>query len=222
MLRVRLIVAGALLLALAGSASGESNLFGPSSRTGYWDYCFQIRYTDSKDLSGNLGSRLSLEDDLGWGFNAGYNFNERLSVGLLVAWRAVDYAAHVVVPDFEDPVDFNGWMDTANLQLNATVNVLKNRFTPYVTGGFGWALVDTNIPAELGVDCWWDPWWGWICLDSGANIGEDAASYSVGAGLSWQLTENFFVRAGYEKSWIDIERADNFDIIRLDMGFLHR
>jgi opacity protein-like surface antigen len=44
----------------------------------------------------------------------------------------------------------------------------------------------------------------------------------LGAGLSWQVTESFFVRVGYEKSWIDLEGADNFDIVRLDLGFLNR
>lgn len=222
MFKLRLIIASVVLLSVAGGASGETNLFGPSSRTGYWDCGIQTRYTDSKDYTRNQGSRLSLEDDLGWGFNAGYNLNEMFNVGFFVAWRSVDYSAHVVLPAPAEAVDFSGWMDTANIEFNATVNVLKNRFTPYVTGGIGWAMVDTNIPAEHDVDCWWDPWWGWVCLDSGSNIGQDAASYTVGAGLSWQLTDNFFVRAGYEKSWIDIDGADNFDMIRFDMGFLHR
>jgi opacity protein-like surface antigen len=222
MIKSRLIVAIVLLFAVAGNASGESNLFGPSNRTGYWDFAIQTRYTGSKDYTGGNGSRLSLEDNLGWGFNAGYNINERLNVGVFAAWRSVDYRAHIVHPDLDRPFEFSGWMDTANLGLNTTVNVLKNRFTPYLTGGIGWALVDTNIPTVPDIDCWWDPWWGYICLESGANISDDAASYMLGAGLSWQVTESFFVRVGYEKSWIDLEGADNFDIVRLDLGFLNR
>ncbi len=221
MFKLRLLIAGVLLCASAGSASGNPGLFDPSDRAGHWEAGIQTRYTASHDFTGDRGSRLSLEDDLGWGFNAGYNFNEMFNVGFFVAWRSIEYRAHVVAPSLAEPFNFGGWMDTANIGVNATVNVLKRRFTPYVTGGVGWALVDTNIPAMPDIDCFWDPFWGYVCLQSGQNIGKDAASYALGAGLSLQLTEQFFIRAGYEHSWFDIDGANNFDMIRLDLGFLY-
>ena len=40
----------------------------------------------------------------------------------------------------------------------------KATFTPYVTGGIGYAFIDTNIPdSPPQTACWWDPWWGYVC-----------------------------------------------------------
>ncbi len=211
------------LFMTVNSAAGRGALSDPSDRAGYWEFSLQSRYTGSHEYVGAAGSRLSLEDDLGGGFDIAYNLTEQFGVGLLASWRTVGYSAHLVNRD--DPtrsVHWSDWMDTANLALHGTWNVLARRFTPYVQGSVGWALVDSNIPEEVQVDCWWDPWWGNICAASGHTYSKDAASFAVGPGLSMQVTDRFLIRAGYEKSWIDIKGADNFDMVRLDLGVLFR
>ena len=221
MLRWIFVVGCGLVFALVGSALGQSIFFAPADRAGNLEFSIQTRYVGERDFGQSGGSTLSTEDDLGLGFTVGYNLNDRINVGCFFAWRTVDYSAHIAAP--EHTVDFTDWMDTASTGVNATLNLLKTRFTPYVQGAVGWAMVDTNIPAgRPDIDCFYDPWWGYICLESGANIGEDGASYALGAGLSWQLTETFYVRAGYEKNWIDIDPTDDFDVVRVDAGFLYR
>jgi len=223
MARSHVIVAGVLILAVAGNAWAESSLFGPSSRTQYWEFSVQTRYVASQDFEGRGGSGISTEDDLGWGFNVGYNINERLNIGGFISWRTVGYSAHIVdAENADNRLDYSGWLDTSNLALNATWNVLANRFTPYLQGSVGWAMVDTNIPADVEYACWWDPWYGYICDMYGANYGEDAAAFTLGAGVSWQLTDIFCIHAGYEKLWLDADVADDFDIFRLDLGFMYR
>ncbi|MFB3907341.1 MAG: outer membrane protein [Candidatus Eisenbacteria bacterium] len=208
---------------LAGDAVAQSDLLGPSRRSGYWDFGVQTRYVGSHDYDSKGGSHLSLEDDLGWGFNVGYSFKEWLNVGALFSWRTVDYSAKVVNSEKpDDIIRYSSWLDTATIAVNATWNVLPNRLTPYVQGAGGVAMVDTNIPASIDMDCWYDPWWGYTCLGYASTYGDDGSSFSVGAGMSWQLTKAFFVRAGYEKTWIDVGPADDFDIIRLDLAFLYR
>ena len=224
MVKRGVILASVLIFVVAGGALGQRTLFAPSDRTGAYEFSIQTRFVGSQEFDRQNGSHLSLEDNLGWGFGVAYHLTERFNVGLFAAWRSIDYSAHVVITDPPKTVDFTGWMDTGNVGVNATLNVFKRRFTPYLQGAIGWAMLDTNIPALSGIDmdCFWDPWWGTICVESGENIGEDAASYMLGGGLSLQLTDEFFVRAGYEKNWINVEGADNFDIVRVDAGFLYR
>lgn len=220
----RHFLALALLLSTAVSgASAGSPLFAPSDRTGFWEFSSQIRYTGSQEYEGKAGSTLSLEDDLGWGFSIAHNFSEQFNVGLFASWRTVDYSAHVVNPNnAEQSVSWNDWMDTGNVAVFGTWNVLAKRFTPYVQGSVGWALVDSNIPESVEIDCWDDPWWGWICTEYEDTYSKEAASFALGAGVSLQVTETFLLRAGYEKSWLDLDGADNFDIFRFDAGFLYR
>lgn len=74
MVRSRFIIAGLLLLAFVGSAwAGECRLFAPSDRTKCMDFSIQTRYVGEADFSGVGASTLSVEDDLGWGFNLGYS-----------------------------------------------------------------------------------------------------------------------------------------------------
>lgn len=221
MARSSLILASLLVFALVSCALGQSMFFAPADRAKCLDLSVQTRYVGEHDFGESGSSTLSTEDNLGLGFTVGYNLNDRVTVGFFVAARTVDYSAHIVAP--EHTVDFTDWMRTASTGVTATLNLLKTRFTPYVNGAVGWAMVDTNIPAgPVDIDCFWDPWWGEICLAYGANIGEDGASYTLGGGLSWQLNEAFYIRAGYEKNWIDIDPADDFDIVRVDAGFLYR
>ena len=221
MVKSSFVFACLLLCALASAAVGQSIFFAPADRAKCLEFSIQTRYVSERDFGESGASTLSTEDDLGLGFTVGYNLNERINIGYFFAWRTVDYRAHIVAP--EHTIDFTDWMDTASTGVNATLNVLKTRFTPYVQGAIGWAMVDTNIPSgHPDIDCFVDPWWGTICLESGANIGEDGILYGLGGGLSLQLTEGFYIRAGYEKNWIDADPADDFDLVRVDAGFLYR
>ncbi len=223
MSKTHLILASLFLMMVASNAWGGSSLFGPSDRTECWDFSIQTRYVGSSDFEGEQGAQLSIEDDLGWGFDLGYNINERFKLGGFVSWRSVGYSARIVdAADANNTSGYGGWLDTANLALNATWNVLANRFTPYVQGSIGWAMVDTNIPAEIDYGCYWDPWWGYVCGDYATTYGDDTASFALGAGVSWQLSTAFYIRAGYEKSWLESGTADGFDMFRFDMGFLYR
>lgn len=219
--RLSFIFASVLVFSVASSAVGQSMFFAPVDRAKSLEFSVQTRYVGEGEFGQSGGSTLSTEDDLGLGFTVGYYLNDRINVGCFFAWRTVDYSAHIVAP--EHTFDFAEWMDTGSAGVSATVNLLKTRFTPYVQGAVGWAMVDTNIPSgRVDIDCFWDPWWGYICLESGENIGEDGASYALGGGLSWQLTDTFCIRAGYEKNWIDFDPADDFDIVRVDAGFSYR
>jgi opacity protein-like surface antigen len=219
----RILPAILVVMTVAGTAhAGE--LLRPSDRTGFWDFTIQTRYSAAKDFEGAGGSKLSLEDDLGWGFGVGYNINERLNIGGFVSWRTIDYTATDV--NKADPLDtasYSGWLDTGNFAASAIFNLLPKAFTPYVQGTVGWALVDTNIPSGFASGCWWDPWWGYICDGYATTYGQDGVAYSLGGGINLQLLDIMFIRVGYDRMWIDMDdAADSADLFRVDAGFLYR
>jgi len=213
-----------VLVSLCAAGVRAEGLGRDSRRSGFWDFTVQTRYTTSHDYSGAGGSSLSLEDDLGWGFGLGYNINEHVSIGGFVSWRTVDYTATAVdQTDPDNTTTYSSWLDTGNMALSATWNILAKAVTPYVTGSIGWAMADTNILAGIATGCWWDPWWGTVCGDYPVTYGADGTAYSMGYGIFLQPKDSFFLRVGYDKSWFDINgAADDFDIFRLDLGFMYR
>jgi opacity protein-like surface antigen len=221
---MRRILFGILTVATMASVANAGELLRPSDRTGYWDFTIQTRYSAAKDFEGPGGSKLSLEDDLGWGFGVAYNLNERLNIGGFVSWRTIDYSAtDVNQADLTETTHYSGWLDTGNFAASAIFNLLPKAFTPYVQGTVGWAMVDTNIPSGIASGCWWDPWWGYICDGYATTYGADGVAYSLGGGISLQPLDIMFLRVGYDRMWIDIDgAADSADLIRVDAGFLYR
>ncbi len=206
----------AIVVALANvAAAGQV-----TDRTERWDLSVTTRYTVENDFEGDGGTSLHLDDDLGWGFSFGYNMNERFNLGLLMSWRSISYTA-----DFVDATDasnvgaYGGWLDTGTFAAMGQFNLLPTTFTPYVNGGIGWTLIDTNIVADYTVGCWYDPWWGYVCDDFTSTYGTDAMSYLFGAGIRLEPNETVFIQVGYERGFLDGSNVDGWDIFRVDLGF---
>lgn len=209
-----------VLVVSAGSALAENK---PTNRDKTWDFTIQTRYASSQSHTGAGGSSAELEADLGWGLGFAYNFKETFNVGFAMTWRNTNYTA-TVVPE-ADPDDrgaYTNWMDMGTIALTANWNILPKRFTPYVNGAIGWTLIDTNIPGELYGGCYYDPWWGYVCGTNAATYGTDALSYSVGAGLRFEINDTAFLKIGYEYDGVSHEGMDGANIFRFDLGFALR
>jgi len=194
-----------------------------SRRTAKWDFSVQTRYTAAKDFSGAYGSRLSMDDDLGWGFGFDYHLNERLDLGFLMSWRSIPYNATAVdATDASNTVNYSNWLDTGTFAADATWNILPRRVTPYLTGSLGWTLINTNISAGISSGCWWDPWWGYVCSSYVSTYGADAFTYSAGVGVRLEVTQAVFFKVGYDWAGVDIDSADSFNIFRVDAGIMIR
>ncbi len=213
----RIIGLALMVLSIASVASAEVRM---TDRTQRWDLSIETRYTASHDFSGDHGAGLSLDDDLGWGFGFGYNMNERFNLGLLMSWRSISYDA--TFTDATDPSDighYGGWLDIGTFAAMGQFNLLPKTFTPYVNGGIGWTLIDTNIVADYQAGCWWDPWWGYICDGYTSTYGIDCATFVLGAGVRLEPSEAVFIQVGYERGWLDVDHVDSFDMFRVDLGF---
>lgn len=219
-MRLCAIVIAALILVTSGLAHAQLGV--AASRAGQWEFSVQTRYMTSSDFSGDGGSELSLEDDLGWGFGFGYNISDKFNLGFSFTWRAVSYDAVIVDADDPQSTDrYSDWLDTASIMINGEYTILRSRIAPYVSGSVGWMAIDTNLYAGSHYDCWWDPWWGYVCSGHDLSYGDDAFNWALGAGARIELTHSAFLRVGYEHGWIDGDTFDGKNMLRIDIGFLH-
>ena len=196
-----------------------------STREAGWDFGLDAIYQFSKDVKFEGGSRLNIQDDLGLGLTFGYRFNSQFELQFGIDWNNIDYNGTLQSASFPGVnATIEGEMETWAPQINAVWNFRDAPITPYVTGGIGWAFIDTNIPTgQVQVGCWWDPWWGQICTPYQPTKDVDAFTYQVGAGVRWDFGEYATARFSYEKVWTDLSKASStpgFD--QLKLGFAWR
>jgi len=190
-------------------------------RTGKWGFAMQTRYTTSRDFSGEGGSALKLDDNLGWGFGVDYHLHRNFELGMAFNWRSIRYTASVI--DGDDPSstsDYVGTMSVSTMAINGAWNVLDGPITPYVNGSLGWTLFDSNVVSGLTSGCWYDPLWGYTCGTFPTTYGRDTVTTSLGLGGRFQLNQAFYIRAGYEYGWIGEGSIDGTHMLRIDFGFL--
>jgi opacity protein-like surface antigen len=186
-------IVGLTLSALANAQGRE-----PGGEAG-----IDVIYQNSTTLKFTGGTRVDLDDDVGLSVSFGYRFNARLEMQFLLDWTNVDYHARLV-RDTGAVTSTNGTMESFTPRINLNINLLKTAFTPYVTGGVGYAFIDTNIPTgRPQTGCWWDPWYGYVCTTVQNTKTVDDFVYQVGAGLRWDFSDTGTLRLVYERHWID-------------------
>ena len=218
-MKIRILALTAIVMCIASLAAAQSK---ETNRAETWDLSVQTRYTAETDYSNSNGASLSLSDDLGWGFGFDYNMNEKVSLGLLIAWRSINYNA--TYTDATDPTDigyYGGELDTGTFAAMGQWNILPKTLTPYANAAIGWTLVDTNIVADYQVGCWYDPWWGYVCNGYESTYGSDGVSYALGAGIRWEPKDSVYIQIGYEADWLDLDNVDQYNIFRVDLGFMN-
>jgi opacity protein-like surface antigen len=204
--------------------SAQANAQRTADRAGTWDVGLHLADTSSEQVSGDFGSALSIDNELAWGFTGGYNFTNRLAVGLDVNWSDPDYDL-TYVPDTGPPLQrtISASLDMTTVQLKGIFNFLDGPFTPYVEAGFGWTYVDSNIVDGLPeTGCWWDPWWGYVCANFYETYDDTQTSYSAAVGLRWDMSEAFMVRASYGTLEINADKASNVSLETLQVDFAFR
>jgi opacity protein-like surface antigen len=197
-----------------------------SERAKKWQVSLPITFTSGASYE-SQGTRVDVNDDLGWGFGFGYHLNQRFMVGADFTWISANYDASVAtdfdndqVPD--DSVTVSGTLDAANLQFVGQFNILTGRITPFVRASFGSTWVDSNIPSGPATGtCWWDPWYGYICDTWQPTFEETAFAYGAAAGVRAELNERVFLEGSYNMLWIDFDKAgtQSLDGFRLNFGW---
>jgi opacity protein-like surface antigen len=178
-----------------------------SSRAGTLEFILPITYSPSTSFDGEGGSSAKLNSDLGMGLGLGYNINDHLQLGGLITWSSRSYNATLINTDGTSR-NGSGTMDSATIGLNATYFFMPSGFTPFVTGGIGSTFTDSNIPTGPGsTQCWWDPWYGYICNSYTPTKTQTAFSYTAGVGVRFDINRIFSLQGSYNKMWIDYSKG---------------
>jgi opacity protein-like surface antigen len=221
-MRMRFSIGLALLLCSAAALA---------DRQPGWDFGGELLYQFSQDVNFEGGSHADLDDDLGLALSFTYRFNSRFELLFGVDWNSVDYNADIAPAPTSPggPVIGTGFSVEGSIEywtprVGVNFNLLESDLTPYVTGGIGWAFIDTNVPeGRPQSTCWWDPWYGYICGTFQNTKSVDELEYNVGVGLRWDLNRTMSLRFGYERHWIDLNDASStpgFD--QLKVGIIGR
>jgi opacity protein-like surface antigen len=187
-----------------------------TKRDGRWEASLQMVNSQSADVSGENGSALALDSDLGWGLSLGYNYNNHLLVNFEFTSVTPDYKA-ALIEDDGDVYTVDHKMNVYQTQFNAVYNFMAQQFTPFVQAGAGWSYLDSNIAdGPPNSVCWWDPWWGYVCNNYQNTYNDTRFSYNVAAGVRYELDNSMFFRASYQQSWIDLSNSED-----MSMGMIH-
>ncbi len=216
---------GTVGLILTALLVGNAATAAESDRGGRWEATAQIIGSSSESSAGDNGSSVHFKSDTGLAVGITYNFNAHLAVGFDASFLSPKYSA-VVVPDVGNPITVDHKADVFNGALNGTWNFLPGNFTPYVQFGLGWTYVDSNVVDGLpSTGCWWDPWWGYVCANFYSTYNDTRFSWNGGAGLRFEFDNDMFVKASYNKVWIDAgnNAADpDFDLWKVELGWMFR
>ncbi|KGD65497.1 lipoprotein [Alcanivorax nanhaiticus] len=193
-----------LLVMFASSAVAEI----PNSyRAERWEGSFRVIGLEGQTVPGERGSSVDITDDVGFGFDMAYNRDEHLSFGFALEWIETDFRTDndgVSGDDF----DGRGELEMTTMNLNATWHFVNKALTPYVHGAVGATYLDTNVATGPSVPvCWYDPWWGYYCGLDTPTLSDTVFSYEAGAGLRLDMTDTAFMRAGYSRQWLDVDRG---------------
>ena len=156
--------------------------------------------------------KFDFEDDALWGFGLAYNINSHFAVRGEFSFGYPDYEA-----------SWNGrvirgesWVQEGRFNLD--YHLLEGPFTPYVSGGLGYFYVDTGIPSgppEYNV--WWDYWWGYVTTVYQPTYTETYFTLNAAAGLRWDISDEFFIKAEGAAEWIEMS-GDWVQSIRATMA----
>ena len=194
-----------------------------SSRAETWEFFMPIRYVGGQTIDFDGGTKIDMASDLGWGFGFGYNMNEKIELTGEFSWMSNSYTVDYVTDVPGTTVSATGDMDVSTMQFNFIYNFMPKTITPYISAGFGWAWVDTNIPTGSDyVGCYWDPWYGYICYEYQETVTDTGFNYGLGLGVRFEPKESFYFEIGLNENWQDFgDHADTPAILsyRLQMGW---
>jgi opacity protein-like surface antigen len=190
----------AVLAVCASAAQAQQS----SDRAGSWEYGVQVISMPSENFTGQQGTSLDIGDDTGWGVTGGYNFTNRLAVMLDMSFLTPNYSATRVIENPLQADSVSAELEVFTIQLKGVLNLLEGPFTPFVEAGAGWTTVDSNIiagPPTTG--CWFDPWWGYVCDTFFETYHDTRTSYSMAAGLRYDMPNGLSLKASYGLQEID-------------------
>ena len=193
------------------------------SRDGRLETSVILAYQNSISESSAGGSSIAVDSSMGWGVGFGWNWTAKLNLSYRLLANKPSYAAVFVPEDTADPPQtFEQKMSRYSHQVDLTYHFMKGAFTPFVAGGIGYTKLDSNIAsAPPNASCWWDPWWGYICVGDWRTFTTSKFTYNLGVGLRWDINNAVFTRATYNREFISLKNGSlNFDTLSVEVGLM--
>lgn len=214
-----------IMVVVLGLAASTAALALDDSHRGYrGEATFRFSNLQGDSYSSAEGSTAKTDNGVGYGFGFGYNVDENLELSGNFSWASVDYSANNVSLNGGASRSFRGEMDTSTISFNATYNILRKTFTPFVSVGVGSTYIDSNIPnGPPSSSCWYDPWYGYYCSSYVPTKHDTNFSYNVAGGLRWDVNESFFMKAAVNELWMDGNGSigrPGFVSYSLDFGYM--
>jgi len=215
---VRILTIIILLFALPGISNAQG------SRSKTWEGSIAAIYQDSKFISGEGGSSVDIDSQLGFGLNFAYNLTSKFALGADFEFIRPDYTAVLVEENTaQPPIRIDHEMYQFNGRLKGILNILDGPFTPYVEAGIGWTYVDSKVadgPPTTG--CWWHPWYGYICNNYYDTFDDTVFSYGGALGLRYELRGGSMLKLSYNHWELDGAGSASdagFNAARLEFGW---
>ncbi len=193
------------------------------SRDGRWEGSVILAYQTGIDKSYEGGSELSVDSTAGWGLSFAWNWTEKWNLSYRFLSTSPSYTALIVPEDsIEEPSTINHDMSKVSHQFNVTYNFSRKAFTPFVVAGIGWTKLDSNVPsAPPSVGCWWDPWWGYICISDWETYTTSQFTYNLGAGVRWDINNAVYTKASYVREFLSAENGSiDLDTAIIELGLM--
>jgi opacity protein-like surface antigen len=193
------------------------------SRDGRWEGSVILALQTGLDQSYEGGSELAIDSTLGWGVSFAWNWTDKWNVAYRFVSTSPDYTALIVPEDTNIvPQVLEHKLSKMSHQLNMTYNFSRKAFTPFVSAGIGYTKMDSNVPsAPPQTGCWWDPWWGYICVTDWRTYTKSGVSYNLGAGVRWDINNAVYTKASYTREFMAVENGSiDFDVAIFEMGLM--
>lgn len=209
-------IAGLMLCVPAAEAKDRGN-----NGNGSVEFSIPINYTKSMTSDASQdGSTAEVHAALNSGFGIAYNINDNFQVNGTFSWGNrnynIDNAPVGTTPS-------SGTLSTSSLMLNALWYFMPGDFAPFVSAGFGSTFIDTNIPNGQGSgNCYWDPYWGYVCGTYYPTKSATSISYGFGAGARFDINRQFALQASLNRLYIDTSYTSSkptADMFRVDFIF---
>ena len=196
-----------ILLSLLSITANAAN--NGKTRDGTMDFSFKLNYMDSMLLKGENGSSVDISDDVGFGFEVGYNYSEHLNFSYELMYNEPGYTATVISDEtIQREFTTRNSLEIYDSQFNATYNFTTNEITPFISGGLGWSFMDSNVPTgQYNEYCVWDPWYGYVCGAVQDTYDDTNFSYNAKAGFRWDMKNGLFAIASYTRRWYNFDHA---------------
>ena len=193
------------------------------SRDGRWEGSVILAFQTGLDPVYNDGSAIEIDSTTGWGVSFGWNWTDKWNLSYRLVSTSPSYTA-VVVPEDSNivPQVIEHKASKYSHQFNVTYNFSRRAFTPFVVAGVGWTKLDSNVPSAPPVTgCWWDPWWGYICVSDWRTYTTSGFSYNLGAGLRWDINNAIYTKASYTREFFDVDKGSvDFDMAIFEIGLM--